>query len=359
MAAMRVAGEDDMSPLPPVLWLGPGLLPGEVGAKAARLGDALGAGLPVPPGFVIPVSCHEPLLLALGEAASQGFHGAMPRFPWLTEALLALGPPPWVLRTSSPDEDSAGRTLAGLYRSELSLTSPEAVLAAAARCYAHLRSPPVPELRCALTGSSEAPRVALLVQPQVIPRLAGVLFTRDPLDGPNSGTLVVEWAEGSTIAVTAGVGTSHTRRWRRGDPPGADPVLASAAAPLDLLAQSAETLLPGGADLEWALVSDGTLALLQLRPISAWTPGKPASSTPVAAGSVIPALSRFKWDGEHNPAPLSPLHASLVMHLDASLPLPFRMTVVDGALYTRPREAEDPHAARLASPDATDRKSVV
>ena len=84
-----------------ILPLGLDLDAAQVGAKAARLGQALAAGLPVPPGFVIPVRAQEPLSQALLEEEEDPERFAV-LDRTISNALDALSPPPWVVRTSSP-----------------------------------------------------------------------------------------------------------------------------------------------------------------------------------------------------------------------------------------------------------------
>ena len=171
-----------------LLALGPGLDPAEAGVKAARLGRAIAAGLLVPPGFVIPARAQELVTQALAErgAAPEGSE-ALQRA--ISGALASLAPPPYVLRSSSPEEDGASVTLAGLYLTELGLSSADELLDAALRCYERLRHPTLATLRQALGVRGEPPPIALLGQAQVHPLLAGVLFSRDPDDGPAAETL--------------------------------------------------------------------------------------------------------------------------------------------------------------------------
>ena len=335
-----------------ILPLGLDLDAAQVGAKAARLGQALAAGLPVPPGFVIPVRAQEPLSQALLEREEDPERFAV-LYRTISNALDALSPPPWVVRTSSPEEDGAAVTLAGAYLTELGLASTEALLEAAARCYARLGHPTVTALRRALRLTGAPPAVALLMQPQVTPMLAGVLFTRDPSEGPGSSALVAEWVAGSTTAVTSGLASGEVLRWRRGA--AAPPVGALGRGPglpagltaawlaehLGRLADSAESLIGDGADSEWALTPDHRLWLLQLRPITAWAPRLQNRQRPLgtADGAV------WRQDREHNPLPLSPLHAALVTRLDARLDLPFRMRVQEAFLVTAPRSRVIPDAA--------------
>jgi pyruvate,water dikinase len=303
--------------------LGAGLDEDRFGVKAARLGAALARGLPVPPGVVLSREAHH---------VSRRPDGAwaMPRR--LTRALTArladLGPGPWVVRTSAPDEDTAGLSSAGLYHSELDVP-PDGVGEAVLRCYAAAEHESLGAYRRALGRDPALVSVAVLIQRQVRARWAGVLFTHDRPPGSPSPWRVVELREEDTTAVTGGTAAALPLGWRPGDPPPLPPEtpLPGLGARLEWLASRCEQELGSPADVEWAAPRPGAVALLQLRPITA-----PALGGPPPRCWIRDTL--WRWDGEHNPDPLSPLHASLVVHLDRTLRLPFRLRVEDGYLYT-------------------------
>ena len=233
----------------------------------------------------------------------------------------------------------------------MGLASTEALLEAAARCYARLGHPTVTALRRALRLTGAPPAVALLMQPQVTPMLAGVLFTRDPSEGPGSSALVAEWVAGSTTAVTSGLASGEVLRWRRGAaaPPGGAlgrgpglPAGLSAAwlaEHLGRLADSAESLIGDGADLERALTPDHRLWLRGFAPSRPGHPAAKSSKTSGTADGVVCARTGSK--------PASPLSVACgtVTRLDARLDLLFRMPVQEAFLVTAPRSRVIPDAA--------------
>jgi len=304
--------------------------PDRHGSKATRLAQVAHLGARVPPGLVIPAPVHT--------AALQKAAGAPPRVSRelagaLQEGLAALGPAPWVVRTSASTEDLPGASAAGLFRSELGLRDAAGVVAAVQRCWraAHAERVSV-YLGASGRGDAPLPAVAILVQRQVQARWAGVLFTRDPRQGPDAEQLRCELVRGNTTAVTAGLLDPVTHLLDRSGhsrPP--LPADAGVSAPdLVALAGLAEQAAAGPADVELALTDTG-IVVLQVRPITAYGHHRnPAQE--LRDGGLD-----WRWDAEHNPAPLSPLHASLVQRLDRLPTLPFRMRCVGGFLYTTPR----------------------
>lgn len=320
------------------------------GSKAARLARLADLGGPVPPGLVIPAPVHA---AALREAAV----GETPRVPRdlakaLTGALAELGPPPWVVRTSASTEDLPGASAAGLFRSELGLEDAAGVVAAVERCWQAAHAERVGVYLGAIgRGGPPLPTVAILIQRQVRAPWAGVLFTRDPRQGPSSEHLRCELARGSTTAVTAGLAdpVAYTLDRSGSSSPPLPPDTGATALDLVELAGLAEQVAAGPADVELAL-TDAGVVVLQVRPITAF---RSAALRPDELGDDgLP----WRWDAEHNPAPLSPLHGSLVARLDRIPSLPFRMRCVGGYLYSAPRPGapaapeESPEQVRQAWP---------
>ncbi|MFH2008415.1 MAG: PEP/pyruvate-binding domain-containing protein [bacterium] len=317
--------------------------PARYGTKAAQLARARAHGLDTQAGLVLGVEVHA-------AARSRGGRLDPTLVSALGPALAALGAGPYVVRTSAADEDQPGHSSAGLYSSELGCLDAQAVAAAIERCWAGAHSERIAVYREA-TGQSaphRLPDVAILVQPQLTARWAGVLFTRDPRIGPDAPVALVELVPESTTLVTAGLVNPHRTRISRTGPPWPElppqtPV-AGLAQRLAALADLAEEIVGGPADVELALSADDRLVVLQLRPITAFAAAPiPPSPAPTEGDDAL----TWTWDRDHNPDPLSPLHASLIAHLDGRAALPFRLKTVNGFLYTAPRGEPRP-----ATPDA-------
>jgi rifampicin phosphotransferase len=328
--------------------------PSQYGTKAARLAEIADLGARVVPGLVVSAKAHA---AALREAAT----GEPPRVPEdLAEALRGpldeLGPAPWVVRTSSWTEDLPGASAAGMFRSELGLRNFAGVVAAMERCWraAHAERVAV-YLQATNQGQSPPPlpSVAILIQRQIRALWAGVLFTRDPTQGANSDQLRCELVRGSTTAVTAGLLDPNAHCLDRGgrSRPPLPSNASTTARDLVALADLAEQTVSGPADVELALTKEGPV-VLQVRPITAYGSTGAHRRGDEPSGDDL----SWRWDAEHNPAPLSPLHASLVARLDRIPSLPYHMRCVGGFLYfaTRPGVGapveESPNQVRRAWP---------
>src|SRR5688500_12357092 len=142
-----------------------------VGAKAANLGRAAAAGLPVLPGFVL--STEAVALLSSAWELSRPVHEEL-AVAW--SVLSDNGRVPLVVRSSSPVEDQANSSMAGLFTSVVGVEHWSAFRAAVDTV-----------ARSAYQGGAgeagEAGAMAVLVQPYLDPRLSGVLFGLDPLTG--------------------------------------------------------------------------------------------------------------------------------------------------------------------------------
>ena len=162
------------------------------GGKAAQLAVAVGAGLPVPPGVALSVE--------LVEAIAAGAPAATARLERTWPLLRA----PLAVRSSAVGEDSDEASFAGQHLTCLNVASAADGVAAVAaiRRSAHSDSAVAYRRRLGLAGT---PRMAVVVQELVDADCAGVLFTRNPLDGADE--LVVEAAWGLGEAVVAGLVT--------------------------------------------------------------------------------------------------------------------------------------------------------
>jgi pyruvate,water dikinase len=252
------------------------------GGKAAQLAAALHAGLPVPPGAALPSSLVE--AVAAGEAA-----GAT-----ALEAVVALVTCPLAVRSSAIGEDSATASFAGQHVTQLNVTEAGKLAEAVVAVWASARSDAALAYRARL-GIDGSPSTGVVVQRLLDPEVAGVVFTRNPLDGSDERMVEASWGLGEAVVAgrvipdrfrIARDGTilERTPGWKpvalRPAPLGGTveiPVDADLVESLCLddnrlgelneLAARCERTFGDGRDLEWALAG-GTLYLLQCRAVT-------------------------------------------------------------------------------------------
>ncbi len=148
-----------------------------VGGKATGLGLLMREGLPVPPFFVIPAD---------EELERQD----------LKDALDALGPGPYAVRSSALAEDGAQHSFAGQLDSFLGVKAITKVQAAITACRDSGRSERI-RAYCATHGIEPGP-VAVVVQRMIRGEVSGVMFTRDP-DQPEHTLISAAWGLGEGV----------------------------------------------------------------------------------------------------------------------------------------------------------------
>jgi len=158
------------------------------GGKAAALGSAIRAGLPVPDGVALSVDTVEAVVRADPDDV-----------PALHRVCAAGGPR--AVRSSAVGEDSAGASFAGAHCTVLGVCDPEAVVAAVRRVHASADAPQARAYRAQL-GLGPA-RMGVVVQELVPADVAGVLFTRNPVTGAAERVIEASWGLGE--AVVAGL----------------------------------------------------------------------------------------------------------------------------------------------------------
>jgi phosphohistidine swiveling domain-containing protein len=245
-----------------------------VGAKAAGLARALAAGLPVLPGWVVPVTAGQPALAAGAAAVAGGRPAAARRAVLghrpggqfavaLRAAVAALGGQA-IARSSSPLESDP--RWAGAFRSVVGV-GPDDAPSAVASCWASAFAvDPLGRLdACGLPP--QALRMAVLLQREILPDAGGVAR----LDA--CGQVRIEGVPGHPAALLAGWAEALTGR-ELTSLLGGELVAVVAA----LARQAAQ--LPGGGEIEWA-AAGGRIWLLQSVPPA---PAGPATAGPPPAG---------------------------------------------------------------------------
>ncbi|TAM68628.1 MAG: hypothetical protein EPN48_11635 [Microbacteriaceae bacterium] len=304
-------------------------MPESVGRKAANLARAAAQGFRVPNGFVVTTAALREL-------------GTDPDAT-LAEIAAGIGPGPFAVRSSSDVEDLPNASYAGLYETMLNLDG-EHLTDAVRQVMASARNAQVRAYRgtdpTRRTRQTEGD-LAVLVQQMIQPGASGVAFTANPLTGQRDETivtavrglaepLIASEAVGEEWVIRAGEATCT----RAGD--GA--LDARQAGEVAALARDIETEFGSPQDIEWAIDDEGSLFLIQARPMTAlsdpisWEPPGPGlwarnfrigewlpeAMTPLFADWIIPRLESGYLDG---------------MWKSARVRVPFRYATVNGWYY--------------------------
>jgi hypothetical protein len=279
------------------------------GAKAVGLGEALRAGLPVPPGVAL--AGPEVGAIASGEAEATAA---------LRDALRSL-PTPLAVRSSCVDEDSAGASFAGQHLTVLNVPSIDDVEQAVREIWWSANSDSAITYRKRL-GVFARPSVGVVVQSLLQPETAGVMFTRNPITGADERMIEASWGLGEAVVsgrvipdtfLVAPSGEVIDRR------PGFKKIAIRAAPDggtvdeavavdlreslclsdeqlqaLSTLADDCEGVYGAGRDIEWAFAG-GQLYLLQCRAVtvSAGVVPPVAPAAPASSGGSLERVPLF------------------------------------------------------------------
>jgi pyruvate,water dikinase len=249
------------------------------GGKAASLARSLRTGLPVPPGFALGTTDVEAV-----------FNGNTDALKHLRIEFNRLAGP-CAVRSSAIGEDSEGASFAGQHVTVLNVRHEDQVADAVLKVRESAHTDSARAYRRTL-GMEETPRVGVVVQSMIEPDCAGVMFTKNPLNGSDERVIEASWGLGEAVVAGLVVPDNYVlddqgrvlRRTAgekdialRGAPEGGtneeavDDYLVAAfclsdemLAKLHDLAIKCESLFGRGLDLEWAFAG-GALYLLQCR----------------------------------------------------------------------------------------------
>lgn len=309
----------------------------DVGGKAANLGDLLAAGFRVPDGFCVTTSAYRSATagrLPAPQPADGGADGGPVDPAAFRAALLAAPMPaavagavrdayarlgsdvPVAVRSSATAEDLPGASFAGQQDTYLNVVGADQVLDAVHRCWASLWTDRAVAYR-ATQGIDGDLALAVVVQRMVQARVAGVLFTADPITGRRRQA-VLDAAPGLGEAVVSGtVDPDHavvdtaTGRIRQRSTGGAGPFCLSddQVRELAALGDRVERAFGAPQDIEWAFDHSNTLWLTQSRPITTLFP-VPVRSRPVDPAGLRAFFCVSLAQGLHRP--ITPLGIATV-----------------------------------------------
>ena len=281
------------------------------GGKAYRLAQLKQHGFQVPPGLVLTTHFFE---TQIQHAKLIPLWGGSPDIAVTAEALVwlaeALKTKPlaanlsqalqtalddtlpdnqsFAVRSSVIDEDQRDHTFAGMHLTELGVPR-SALPIAITRCWASALHGPAIQYRQAHGMSIQSIRVALLIQPMLTPRSAGVAFTANPVTGARN-EVVIEATWGLSNRLVSGEIQPYFYRLSNQSPeyalieqkagdelPAAEsntsPLSSEETVQLAQILTQIQALMGEAQDVEWALQND-TFFVLQTRPIA--TPPEPS-----------------------------------------------------------------------------------
>lgn len=266
--------------------------PALAGSKAAALATSIARGLPVIPGLVVTTRAHHDYLTAGGTfdtSLEEALRGA-----W--DSLAAGAEIPLVVRSSSTVEDVAASSMAGRFRSVLDVRTFERFLEAVSSVWASAGEVSATDAGASGTDPDPHP-MGVLVQRYLTPDRAGVMFGVDPVTGERTSIVVDAVVGGADKLVSGRVAAQHyviSRSGRLlavdhqpvhlGRYPGERLLHAGELFSLARLARATERAFGSPQDVEWAITTDGTLWLLQSRPVTATAATAPTSGPVLGPG---------------------------------------------------------------------------
>ncbi len=214
----------------------------EVGGKGANLGELVGAGLPVPPGFCVTAQAYRDFIVEAGlqdpiaeiladmqpddledvKARSEAIQDLITQSAipaeierGITEAYLELCEEleqpelPIAVRSSATAEDLPGASFAGQQETYLNIRGVPSLLERSRLCWASLWSHPAVTYRHEQGFEHDKVYLCIAVQAMIEADVAGILFTANPVNG-NRDELLLNASWGLGEAVVSGLVTPDT-----------------------------------------------------------------------------------------------------------------------------------------------------
>jgi pyruvate,water dikinase len=235
--------------------------PALTGGKAAALARAANCGIATLPGAVLSTEFSN----AIDAGEEVAVH------PAVREAFERVGGgnTDLVARSSSVVEDTSESSMAGQFDSVIGIRGYEAFAVAVEKVLASRER----------AGATDSP-IAVLVQPLIEPTYGGVLFGIDPVSGRTDRRVVTAVRGGPEPLVSGEVNGSRyvltndakVVDFEPNDGPRLD---RGALSRLVTLSRQVGRVFGSPQDVEWAIASDGTLWLLQSRPVTTEERGIP------------------------------------------------------------------------------------
>ncbi|RCW46045.1 pyruvate,water dikinase [Halopolyspora algeriensis] len=270
------------------------------------------------------LSFSEPQQRQLSEALEELRDPESPSGPVSGSGLVAV-------RSSAPQEDLVGASFAGVYESFVGITAGNLREAVRAVFVSGLAFKVVSYKRRRGFDPLQV-EIAVVVQQQVDSESAGVAFSLNPQNNDYDEAVVhANWGLGETVVsgsvgpdrfivdkpserlVEKKPGTKETSLWSRpeggsvqahdehGNNGGRFALTDRQAVQISRMVQRVETITAVPVDVEWAYGSDGTLSLLQARPVTTYFPLPAELRTAPGAPRRLYADSTLLEEGLHEP----------------------------------------------------------
>lgn len=177
------------------------------GGKAVNLGILLHKGFPVPEGFVITTSEFEAVMReAIRANPDESPQALLKNYRFsrefeesLQSAMDDCDASCWAVRSSSSDEDSRAHSFAGLQQSVIGVRTRDELLEAIRTVWMSFYARERLLYPMQASPSAVVPSMAVIVQKYVDSHVAGVVFTRHPIDGERSLLINVSKGQGSNV----------------------------------------------------------------------------------------------------------------------------------------------------------------
>jgi Pyruvate phosphate dikinase, AMP/ATP-binding domain/Cyclic nucleotide-binding domain len=277
------------------------------GSKAVGLGEAARSGLPLPPGVALSGAVVEAVAAGEKEAIDE-----------VVKLVRPLGSP-LAVRSSAVDEDGAEASFAGQHLTLLNVPGPNAVPEALREIWWSANSDSAITYRQRV-GLFRRPSVGVVVQSLLDPECAGVMFTRNPINGSEERVIEASWGLGEAVVAgmvipdnfridssgqvldrTPGLKKIAIRKLPEGGtfeekltPELAEQLCLGDSQLDDLhqLASRCEEVYGPARDIEWA-IADGQLYLLQCRAITRAGSGQDTAGSAGAPIEVVQHVRLF------------------------------------------------------------------
>ncbi|MCZ6529893.1 MAG: PEP-utilizing enzyme [Chloroflexi bacterium] len=221
----------------------------EVGGKGANLGELVGVGLPVPPGFCVTAQAYrdflaeaglqQPIREMLADMQPDDLEDVKARSESIQDLIIQSGVPaeivegiteayrelcdeleqpdlPVAVRSSATAEDLPGASFAGQQETYLNVRGVDSLLEHSRLCWASLWSHPAVTYRHEQGFEHEKVYLCIVVQAMIEAEVAGILFTANPVNGNRDEALLnASWGLGE--AVVSGLVTPDTISVRRSE----------------------------------------------------------------------------------------------------------------------------------------------